>query len=142
MSDTSQPCACLVPSNFVNMKVLRRPGEKTKVFIRFVGTNCCDVSVDKYLNTMREVYAEKSLFLVLYDATQVGRLPLTTINKVASFMRTFDASTRLYLKGCAIVLSSEWAKASLNVLFTLKPPACPLQTFTSVDEAKLWLRHV
>ena len=133
-------CSCSHPTEFVHVKVLRGVDVCTKVFVRFVGTNCCTLSVDRYLSEMATVYADKKPFQVLYDATEVGRLPLYTIQKVAAFMRRFDDLTRLYLQKCAITISSEWARAALTTLFIIKVPACPLKTFTTVGEAKTWLR--
>jgi hypothetical protein len=138
----STRCHCAKPLAFVQVKVVSRPNKVTKVLVRFAGTSCCEVGVDNYLKTMSEVYDKQQPFVVIYDATEVGRIPLTLINKQAAFMRKYDHVTKEYLVRCAVVLTSEWARSSLKMLFTLKPPACPLRTFATIDEGKEWLKVV
>jgi len=133
-------CHCETPRDFVQVKVLTKPDKVTKVLVRFSGTSCCDVSVDKYLNDISQVYENRHPFILLYDATQIGRIPITLINKQALFMRKYDNITKDYLLRCAVILTSEWARASLKLLFTLKPAACPLRTFSTVQDAKQWLK--
>jgi hypothetical protein len=135
-------CQCKNPLDFVRIKVITKSNQVTRVFVRFSGTNCCDVSVDMYLAKMAHVYENKHPFVVLYDATMVGKIPMTLINKQALFMRKYDNQTRDYLKRCAIILTSEWARMTLKLLFTLKPPACPLETFPNIYRAKEWLKVV
>ena len=134
-------CNCENPNSFVQFKVVRKHKHVTKVIVRFTDTSCCEASVDSYLQNMSTVYERKEPFVVIYDATQIGRIPLTLVNKQANFMRKYDQITKKYLLRCAIVLTSEWARKTLKFLFTLKPPACDLKTFYTIDEAKNWIKQ-
>jgi hypothetical protein len=136
-------CLCAEKLQFVNISVVKDDPKITKVIVRFYGTSCCDVTVDNYLSSMKKVYADKIPFVILYDATQIGRVSLGTINKMAKFMREFDEATNEFMLRCAITLSSEWARAALKMLFVIKPPACKeLDTFTTLKKAKSWLAEI
>lgn len=135
-------CNCAKPLTFVQIKIVSKPNRVTKVLVRFDGTSCCDLGVDSYLKSMSKVYEKEQPFVVIYDATTIGRIPMTLVNKQASFMRKYDHITKNYLLRCAVVLTSEWARKSLKLLFMLKPPACTLKTFCKIDEAKAWITVV
>jgi hypothetical protein len=135
-------CSCKNPLNFVRVKVVTKPNKVTKVLVKFSGTSCCDVSVDNYLTVISHVYEQNHAFVVLYDASSIGRIPMTLIHKQALFMRKYDTVSKEYLIRCAIILTSEWARASLKFLFSIKPPSCPLKTFSTQVDAKTWLRDV
>lgn len=112
---------------------------KNKVIVKFVGSP--DDSMDEYLMQLDAIYKKKQKFYLLYDASHIGGITYTQVNKQAAFMRERDQDTRELVIKCAIVLTSDIARMMLDGLFVLKKPACPLQVFRTMEEAKDFLRE-
>jgi hypothetical protein len=111
-----------------------------RVVVKLVGVPNTDSEVATFLSELDEVYKSNTEFITLYDARAVGKVPPAVLWTIAAFLRARDDQTRERQLGVAIVLSSDFARTLLKSLFVLKPPACPLKTFSEVVEAKTWLR--
>lgn len=92
-----------------------------------------------YYRAMNQMYATREQFIVLYDATFIGRVGWTYIKSLADFMADNRKLTEKYMDRAAIVVSSTWAKLALKALFKIRPPSCPVEVFPTVPEAKLYL---
>lgn len=125
-------------NDFAEIKV-KDETELTKVIVRLRGIPK-DNEMEQYLDYLNSVYQANKLFLIIYDASDIGMLSLSQIHKQADFMRSRDAETRRLIKKCAIVLTSAWARTALATLFTLKPPACDLKVVDSMEEARKFLK--
>lgn len=112
-----------------------------KVIVRFSGTPTDEEMID-YLRFVGDIYKLNHPFIIIYDASEIGMLTLAQVYKQADFMRARDADTRRLIKCCAIILTSQIAKTMLNTVFTLKPPACKLDVFKTMEEAKIWIKKI
>ena len=133
-------CNCAEKKQFVEVKVLDEMPIR-KVMVRFVGTTCCNEQIKAYLNEMGTILTQEKQFIVLYDALHIGKVSMNIINKQAKFMRKFDTYSKKYTVACAIAVSSDWARKSLKVLFSLKKPVCPVKIFSDLDQCKEWLKQ-
>ncbi len=114
--------------------------EILKVIVRLSGKPT-DLEMDDYLAHITKIYELNHPFYIIYDGTDIGILSLAQVYKQADFMRTKDQDTRRLIKKCAIILTSMTARMTLNTLFTLKPPACKLEVFYNMTQAKLYLKQ-
>jgi hypothetical protein len=113
---------------------------RLRVMVRFSGCPTCDGDVDTYLSDLNDVYEQEKKFVLLYDARNIGNITPKVMWRQASFMRKKDSHTKRLVTKCAIVLSSPLARKLLDTLFVIKPPACPLEVFDCIDEAKKYLK--
>lgn len=113
---------------------------KFKVHVKFNGVPSNTQEIDDYLKKIDEVYQKKEPFMVLYDASNIGLLMPHHVKKQADFMREKDSLTSKYLKRCAIIVFNGVARTLLDGLFVLKPPACPLQVYQDIENAKIYLK--
>jgi hypothetical protein len=112
-----------------------------KVIVRFKGFPKDDEECVAYLKLMDEVYDKKKKFVILYDARQIGWLSLKHIKMQAAFMREKEHLTRQFMISAAIVLNSFAAKTVVGTLLKVRKPAAPCEIFTSVEDAKNFLRR-
>jgi hypothetical protein len=112
-----------------------------RVVIKLNGTPRDQSEVSVLLDNLEQVYQSNQQFVCLYDARAIGRVSPPVLWTIASYLRRKDDQTRERLQKCAIVISSDFAQKLLDSLFVLKPPACPLDTFRSLEAAKAWLRQ-
>lgn len=111
-----------------------------RVVVKFFGVPCCERDMDAFLRDVDEIYKKDQEFLILYDATQVGFVGASMVQKQIAFMRGHDEETRRLIKKCAVVVNTTFASAIVNGIFAVKPPACPLKVFADVDAAKQYLK--
>lgn len=110
-----------------------------KVVIRLQGTPSSDADIDSYLQDFDEILKAKKPFLALFDTSNIGVISLRDIKKQATFLRERDEYSRQYMKRAAIVVGSSFTKRMLRILFSIRTPACPLEIFDSMNEAKKYL---
>ncbi len=110
-----------------------------KVLIRFTGSPI-DTEMKEYLEFVDDVYARNLPFAMIYDASEIGLLSFNRIRDQADFMRKKDALTRKLVRKCAIVLTNAFAIKTLELLFRMKPAACPYAIVDTMDKAKIYMR--
>jgi len=120
--------------------IFLKENEIIKVIVRFSGKPT-DSEMNDYLAHITKIYELNHPFYIIYDGTDVGLLTPTQVYKQADFMRTKDQDTRRLIIKCAIILTSMTARMTLNTLFTLKPPACKLEVFDNMTQAKIYLKQ-
>ena len=114
----------------------------TKVIVKFTGKPCCDMEMKTYLSSIGELYIKNKMFQILYDASEVGIPSSAQLRQQSEFMRHHDDQSQKILRNVAIVVKSTIARQMLNGLFLLKTPACPLEVFSDMIQAKLYLKNV
>lgn len=112
-----------------------------RVIVRFQGRPTSLNESLEYLALLDKVYALNRPFIILYDARAIGWMPMAYIKQQAAYMYEREALTKKYMVRGAIVVSTPWAKRLLKALFTIKKPSAPISIFTSVEEAKEYLRN-
>jgi hypothetical protein len=99
-----------------------------------------DNEMDRYLADIGAIYKKEKSFDLLYDATNIGMVPPASIQKQVRFMRSKDSDTKKLVRKCAIIIKSPFARAALDGIFHIKPPACELCVFPTREEAISWMR--
>lgn len=133
-------CGALVTTPFFSCEE-NDPGsdQVLKVIVVFVGVPCCSATLERYMQSIEEIYRRDRRFEVLWDARRIGIPSRRVLQVQASFMQKLDPLTRRLVRCSAIVVSSKLAKNMLRVLFRMKPPACPLRIFEDLDMARAFL---
>ncbi len=111
-----------------------------KIMIRFCGTPT-DNELHEYLYKVKCIYDRNIPFYILYDACDIGMLSPSQISQQVQFMRNHDIQTKKLIQKCGICVSTTWAQVTLDCIFKIKSPACPLKIFTDLEKAKDYLRQ-
>ncbi len=111
-----------------------------KVLVRFNGAPKNDIDVQDYLKKIDFVYQRDKPFAILYDASKITIPSTSAIEQQVTFMRQKDSATRKLVRCCAIVAPSAILVKILQAMFLLKKPACKLQIFKTMKEAKDFLK--
>ena len=109
-----------------------------RVIVRFVNAPTCDEDVTSYLEDLRHIYDQNQKFIILYDALEASRVSMRHLKMQADFMHEQADRTQGLMVRAAIVLNPVM-KVILDMLFSLRRPACEYRVFSSLDEAKSYL---
>lgn len=109
------------------------------VKVTFQGVPQTENDIPNYLSLLDQIYAEERKFLILYDASNIGRVKFSDIKKQADYMFKRKEVTKKYMVRAAIVMTSTTARAALQVLFKIRKPISPFRVFKTIEEAKKWL---
>ena len=110
------------------------------VKVEFSGRPVDDGDCLRYLGKIKAIYDKKKPFVILFDASDCGRLTIPELKLQSEFMREHEKSTRKYMKRAAIVVSSTWMWGSLKILFALRKPATTLEVFADKAQAEEFLK--
>jgi hypothetical protein len=116
----------------------KKVGDRLNVIIKFTGRSENDDDIAAYVRELRRIYALKEPMKILYDARDIGIPSFSQMHQQAALMRELDPETRRLVVGCAIV-GGDVLRGFLAVLFKLRPPACVLEIFPNVEEARTYL---
>lgn len=112
-----------------------------RVVIKLVGSPRSDVDVDLYLSEFGKILESEKPFLALFDASEVGYITPTQIYRQATFLRDRDKYSKIFMKRAAVIVKSDFSRSMLNLLFSIRQPACPLKICESMKEAQEYLKE-
>ena len=98
-----------------------------------------DSEVETYLDEIRAIYDQNKKFIILYDCENMGWMSMKHLHMQAKFMRSQESRTKDLMVRAAIYLPNKAGKTLLNTLFKLVKPACELQVFDNIVDAKKFL---
>lgn len=111
-----------------------------RIIVKMTGTPS-DSQVEEYLEAMRKMYDDVSMFTVLYDTTGIDFISPKQVKRQAEFMRSFEDRTKLQMKRAAVVVNTRAFRMILNTLFALRPPSTDLEVFNDKQSAKSYLKQ-
>lgn len=114
--------------------------DRLKVIVKFTGRPADNDEIDRYLACVHEVYSKEIPFYILYDARDITTITSSQLWRQATFMREHDSATKRLIVRSAVVVANTMCRKMLSTLFLLKKPACPLEVFDHVENAKRFLR--
>jgi hypothetical protein len=111
-----------------------------RVIVKFENSPGCVADVQQYLDKLKIIYDAQKPFIILYDASCIGWLSWEHIMLQADFMKDMEGATKHLMKRAAIVVSGSVARGLLKALFAIVKPACPLEIFNNVKDARTYLK--
>ena len=98
--------------------------------------NICEI--DQFMYEMNYVYDKYNKFNLVFDATQVGFVPMKDLTKISKFFQEKDDITKEKVEKCAIVVKYTIFKNMVNFALSLKTPVCKVETFSDRNQAILF----
>jgi hypothetical protein len=95
--------------------------------------------IEKFMYEMNCIYDKYQKFNLLFDATQVGFVPMKHLKKISKFFQEKDDETKEKVRKCAIVVKYTIFKNMVNFALSLKTPVCEVKTFSDRNQSIIFI---
>lgn len=92
---------------------------------------------NNFLNGWLKYYQQKKEVVFLFDATNVGYIPITYCFKMSTFIRELKQLDKQYLQRSFIVANSWIVKSLLRIIFSIQSPVAPVYIIRTQELALL-----
>jgi hypothetical protein len=92
---------------------------------------------NNFLNNWLKYYQEKREVIYLFDATNVGYIPIKYCFKMSTFIRELKQLEKQYLQRSFIVANTWIVKSLLRIIFSLQSPVAPVYIIRTQELALL-----
>lgn len=79
-----------------------------------------------FLGEWLELYKNQKDFLFIFDAKNVGYIPIKYSFKMSAFIKALKKQPYQYLKKSIIVINNKFTKILLDFIFMIQPPVAPV----------------
>ena len=96
--------------------------------IKIIMNNKIDNEEDfnNFLNGWLSYYQQKKEVIFLFDATNVGYIPIKYCFKMSTFIKELKQLDKQYLQRSFIIANSWIVKSLLRIIFTMQSPVAPV----------------
>ena len=96
-----------------------------------------DNDFNNFLNGWLKYYQQKKEVIFLFDATNVGYIPIKYCFKMSTFIRELKQVDKQYLQRSFIVANSWIVKSLLRIIFSIQSPVAPVYIVRTQELALL-----
>lgn len=96
-----------------------------------------DDDFNNFLNGWLKYYQQKKEVIFLFDATNVGYIPIKYCFKMSTFIRELKQLDKQYLQRSFIVANSWIVKTLLRIIFSMQSPVAPVYIVRTQELALL-----
>ena len=96
-----------------------------------------DDDFNNFLNGWLKYYQQKKEVIFLFDATNVGYIPIKYCFKMSTFIRELKQLDKQYLQRSFIVANSWIVKTLLRIIFSMQTPVAPVYIVRTQELALL-----
>ena len=96
-----------------------------------------DDDFNNFLNGWLKYYQQKKEVIFLFDATNVGYIPIKYCFKMSTFIRELKQVDKQYLQRSFIVANSWIVKTLLRIIFSIQSPVAPVYIVRTQELALL-----
>lgn len=94
---------------------------------------------ETYLQQLDNLYNKKSRFNLVFDATEIGSLPMLYLMKQITHMRQNEKLSQQWIYKAAIIFNQQITLQLIDFLLHLSKPVVPVKCFPTFEDAFEWL---
>ena len=122
-------------SNFAKFDVRKWP----TVYVNLKGSPKDVEEFEDYLQGFDMLYEKKRKFNLIVDASNLGKMSMYYVTRQAFHMHSSESKARKYVDRIGIVIVTKKITQLLNILFSMKKPACEVKIFKNIADAESWV---